>query len=153
MAGERLEFALQAMEQHYVDLNCREYELTKKFSLRLQFLLKLLKRKTCSSCEVDIHEWMFDLDQNPSYYMRHIKKIALSIACVTCLYTGMHCSAQLLSSAIRYKLLPGPELATIPPVSKCHCEHDPFVTKRYSATETIALSEGIDDDGLFELNF
>jgi hypothetical protein len=33
------------------------------------------------------------------------------------------------------------------------CEHDPYVVRRYAATEAIATSTGQDDAGLFELNF
>jgi hypothetical protein len=96
---------------------------------------------------------MFDLDY-PSHYMRRVKNITLSIPYITGPYTGMNCRAQLLSSSIRYKpLLPGPEACRCFPRLKCHCDHDPFLTKRYNATEAIAISEALDDDALFELNF
>jgi hypothetical protein len=36
---------------------------------------------------------------------------------------------------------------------KGSCGHDPFFIRRYNATEAIAISEALDDDGLFELNF
>lgn len=153
MAGERLELALLAMDQKYMDLNCREYELTKTFSLRLHFPLAFLALKTVGSCEFEIPEWMYDLDF-PCHYMRRIKNISISVPCVAGPYTGLHCRAQLLKSAIRYKpLLPGPEACCCPPKLKGCCEHDPFLIQRYSATEAIAISEPVDDDGLFELNF
>jgi hypothetical protein len=153
MAGERLEFALRAMDQSYMDLNCREYELTKNFSLRLHFPLAFLQLKSCGTCEVEIPEWMFDLDY-PSHYMRRIKNITLSVPCVAGPYTGMHCRAQLVTSSIRYKpLLPGPEACCCSPQLKGHCDHDPFLIKRYNGTEAIAISDALDDDGLFELNF
>jgi Tc toxin complex TcA C-terminal TcB-binding domain len=141
------------MDHAYMELNCREYELTKHFSLRLHFPVAFLELKTCGSCEVDIPEWMFDLDY-PSHYMRRIRNISLSVPCVTGPYTGMHCRAQLLSSSIRYKpLLPGPEACCCPPKLKGHCDHDPFLIKRYNGVEAIAISDALDDDGLFELNF
>ena len=43
MAGERLECALRTMEKAYLDENRREYELTKHFSLRLQFPMAYLR--------------------------------------------------------------------------------------------------------------
>ncbi|HEV2376506.1 MAG TPA: neuraminidase-like domain-containing protein, partial [Streptosporangiaceae bacterium] len=42
LAGERLQLALRQMETSYTDLNCREYELTKHLSLRLDFPLAYL---------------------------------------------------------------------------------------------------------------
>jgi hypothetical protein len=153
MAGERLELALQSMDQSYMELNCREYELTKMFSLRLHFPLAFLELKTRGSCEIEIPEWMFDLDY-PTHYMRRIRNITLTVPCVSGPYTGIHCRAQLLSSSIRYKpLLPGPEACCCAPHLKGHCEHDLFFIKRYSSTEAIAVSSAIDDGGLFELNF
>ncbi|KAH8591200.1 hypothetical protein B0O99DRAFT_690810 [Bisporella sp. PMI_857] len=153
MAGERLDLALHSMDQAYMNLNCREYELSKNFSLRLHFPLAFLELKACGSCEIEIPEWMFDLDY-PSHYMRRIKTLSISVPCVTGPYTGMHCRAQLLSSSIRYKpLLPGASACCCPPKFTAHCGHDPFLIKRYNATEAIAISDAQDDDGLFELNF
>jgi chromosome segregation ATPase len=51
MAGERLDLSLHSMDQAYMDLNCREYELSKNFSLRLHFPLAFLELKACGSCE------------------------------------------------------------------------------------------------------
>lgn len=153
MAGERLDMALHTMDHAYMELNCREYELTKQLSLRLQFPLAFLQLKTCGYCEIEIPEWMFDLDY-PSHYMRRIRNISLSVPCVAGPYTGVHCRAQLLSSSIRYApLLPGPEACCCDKKLKQHCDHDPYLIKRYSGTEAIATSEALDDDGLFELNF
>jgi len=42
MAGERLELALHSMDQAYIDLNCREFEL-QNFSLRVHFPLAFLE--------------------------------------------------------------------------------------------------------------
>lgn len=43
LAGERLELAVRRMEHAYCDLNRREYELTKHFSLRLHFPMAYLR--------------------------------------------------------------------------------------------------------------
>jgi len=42
MAGQRLHFAVRQMEQGYLGANCREYELTKHISLRLNSPLAFL---------------------------------------------------------------------------------------------------------------
>ena len=82
MAGERLDVALRHMEKAYLDENIREYELTRNFSLRLHFPMAYLQLRMTGYCEIDIQEWMFDLD-NPGQYMRRIKSVTLTIPCTT----------------------------------------------------------------------
>ncbi len=157
LAGQRLELALRQMETAYLDTNCREYELTKHISLRLNFPLAFLQLITTGSCEVEIPEWMFDLDY-PSHYMRRIKNITLTIPCIVGPYTGVHCRLTLLSSITRVD----PRL--IEPATACCPDQEPNdgyqpllqdarIVKQYGATEAIATSNGQNDSGLFELNF
>jgi hypothetical protein len=157
MAGERLESALHHMEKAYLDENVREYELTKHFSLRLHFPMEFLRLKMTGRCEIELPEWMFDLDY-PGQYMRRIKSVSLTIPCVTGPYTGVHCRLTLLSSMTRID----PRLDA--PSTGCCCEcnsdevyeaclHDPRVVRMYGAKEAIATSSGQNDSGLFELNF
>jgi hypothetical protein len=100
MSGERLEYSLRAMERTYLSAHCREYELAKYFSLRLHFPLAFLQLKAQGWCEVDIPEWMFDLDY-PGHYMRRIRNVTVTIPCVVGPYVGIHCKLQLLRSSIR----------------------------------------------------
>ena len=157
MAGERLEFALHRMEKAYLDENVREYELTKHFSLRLQFPIAYVQLRTTGYCEIDIPEWMFDLDY-PGHYMRRIKNITLTIPCVTGPYTGVHCRLTLLSSTTRI------DPRVTPPSREC-CSHgmdrdacqlcggELHIVRQYGAREAIATSSGQNDSGLLELNF
>jgi hypothetical protein len=157
LAGERLQLALRTMEKEYLDLNVREYELTKHFSLRLHFPLQFLQLKTTGVCEINVPEWMFDLD-HPGQFMRRIKNVTLTIPCVTGPYTGVHCRLTLLSSSTRVN----PSL-TCPPASccdRCTCDNeyepcccDPRFVKHFGAREAIATSNGQNDSGMFELNF
>ena len=66
--------SLRHMEKAYLDENVREYELTKHFSLRLHFPLEFLRLRTTGRCEIEIPEWMFDLE-TPGMYMRRIKSV------------------------------------------------------------------------------
>jgi hypothetical protein len=154
LVGEQLDLALHSMEQAYMDLNCREYEITKSFSLRLHFPRAFLLLKTTGYCELELPEWMFDLDY-PGQYLRRIRNITVSVPVVAGPYTGIHCRMQLLSSAIRYKpLLKDPKAPCCNKEKDCDCyKDDSYVITRYSGTEAIATSDGLDDDGLFELNF
>jgi hypothetical protein len=157
MAGERLDFALRHMEKAYLDENIREYELSKHFSLRYHFPMEFLRIKKTGRCEIELPEWMFDLDY-PGQYMRRIKNVTLTIPCVTGPYNGVHCRATLLSSATRID--PRMDL----PATRCCCEcgsgndyegcpHDPRVVRSYAAREAIATSSAQNDSGMFELNF
>lgn len=165
MAGERLQLAVRQMEKAYLDANCREYELSKHISLRLNFPLAFLQLQVTGCCEIEIPEWMFDHDY-PGHYMRRIKDVRVTIPCVVGPYTGIHSRLTLLSSITRVD----PRL--IDPAhsccdnSKCCCcnaygstdgytygPEDPRIVKNYAATEAIATSTGQNDAGLFELNF
>jgi Tc toxin complex TcA C-terminal TcB-binding domain len=155
MAGERLEFALRRMEKAYLDENIREYELTRHFSLRLHFPMEFLRLKVTGCCEVELPEWMYDLDY-PGQYMRRIRNVSLTIPCVTTPYTGVHCRATLLSSVTRID----PRVDR--PATRCCCEcrpdvpyeactHDPRVVHSYAAREAIVTSSGQNDTGVFDL--
>jgi hypothetical protein len=168
MAGERLSDALRHMEKAYLDRNVREYELTKNFSLRLHFPFEFLRLRTTGRCEIEIPEWMFDLDY-AGQFMRRIRSVALTIPCVTGPFTGVHCRMTLLASMTRTDpRLSAPEHGCCCPPEPCcrecadedrladeyrTCPDDPRIVSEYGAREAIATSSGRDDSGLFELNF
>jgi Tc toxin complex TcA C-terminal TcB-binding domain len=157
LAGAELEFALRHMEKAYLDENRREHELTKHISLRLQFPAAYLRLRTTGYCEIDVPEWMFDLDY-PGHYLRRIKNVTLTLPCVAGPYTGVHCRLTLLSSMTRI------DPANLPPAQHCcpddrdrsgyePCPQDPRIVREYAARESIATSSGQNDSGMFELNF
>jgi hypothetical protein len=156
-AGERLELAVRQMEIAYRNENTREYEITKHISLRLHFPLAFLSLKLTGRCEIEIPEWIFDLDY-PGQYMRRIKSISITVPCVIGPYTGINSRVTLISSTTRIS----PNLS-LPPEFCCKVEKpnngyrtwpdDPRIVKVYTATEAIATSTGQNDTGMFELNF
>ncbi|EMD29228.1 Tc toxin subunit A-related protein [Amycolatopsis azurea] len=161
LAGERLQVALRQMELAYVDANCREYELTKHVSLRLDFPAAFLRIQATGTAEIEIPEWMFDLDY-PGHYLRRLKNVTLSIPCVVGPYIGVHCRLTLLSSTTRVDpRLSGPVACCCgTEVDGCRCgagyrptPGDPRLVRGFAATEAIATSNGQNDSGMFELNF
>ena len=156
-AGERLQLALREMEHAYLGVNTREYELTKHVSLRLHSPFAFLQLLTTGTCEIDIPEWMFDLDY-PGHYLRRIKNVTLTVPAVAGPYTGVHCRLTLLRSTTRIH----PHLSD-PPHGCCPdgrpgngypaLPDDPRIVNQYAATEAIATSSGQNDAGMFELNF
>ena len=171
LAGERLSASLRHMDKAYLDENVREYELTKHLSLRLHFPLEFLRLRTTGQCEIEIPEWMFDLDA-PGMYMRRIKSVSLTIPCVTGPYTGVHAKLTLLGSTTRTDpvLRPPAHECCCPPEPCCDdcgdygedgrrardyelCPDDPRAVRQYDARHAIATSSGQNDSGLFQLSF
>ena len=157
LAGERLYLDLCRMEKEYYDHNCREYELTKHISLRQCFPLEFLRLKVTGHCEIELPEWLFDLDY-PGQYMRRIKTVNLTIPAVAGPYNDVHCRLTLLRSGTRIDPLP-----SVPPARCCDCcqshngypicPHDPRWVSENGALEAIATSSGVNDAGLFEVSF
>jgi hypothetical protein len=157
LAGERLQLELAHMENDYFAHNCREYELIKHISLRLCFPMEFLRLKLTGRCEIEIPEWMFDLDY-PGQYMRRIKTVTLTIPCVAGPYNEVHCRLTLLRSGTRIDPL------LIEPAARCCdccqsrnrypvCPHDPRWVSQNGALEAVATSTGLDDAGLFQVSF
>ncbi|KAF4621569.1 hypothetical protein G7Y89_g14518 [Cudoniella acicularis] len=159
LAGEQLELALHTMQRAYVEMNYREQEVTKQISLNMQFPAAFLLLKTTGKCEIDIPEWMFDLDY-PGQYMRRIRNVSLTIPCVIGPYTGIHCRLELLNSRIRVNSTLSPSVSRCrPDCSGQDCGYeiqltsDPRFVQQFGAYESIATSSGQSDTGLFEINF
>jgi hypothetical protein len=164
-AAEQLSTAVRRMEKAYFDENIREYELTKHISLRLSFPFAFLALRTTGRCEIEIPEWMFDLDF-PGHYMRRIRAVSLTLPCVAGAYTGVHCRLTLIDSVTRIdpRLDPPQHHCCCPP-QPCDCDHDcepggyalcpddPRMVRIFGEREAIATSEGQNDSGLFELSF
>ena len=140
LSGDRLLVKIHQLEQAYLENNTRCMELTKHVSLA-EFdpsaLMKLIagnSKDGKGSCEVYLPDSLFDMDYN-THYMRRIKSVSISIPCVAGPSTNINCTLTLQEGA--YYLKDG--------------------IKRQSPTQeglsSIATSTGINDSGLFELNF
>jgi hypothetical protein len=157
LSGERLQLALRQMEKSYLDCNVREYELTKHFSLRRDFPEAFLLLRTTGYCEIEIPEWMFDMDY-PGHYLRRIKNVTLTLPAVVGPYTGVHCRLTLLSSVTRVTPVlidPSDGCCNVIKPNNAYeaLPDDPRIVKHYAALEATATSSGQNDAGMFELNF
>jgi hypothetical protein len=143
LAGERLYMDLKRMEMAYLDLNTRDYEITKYASLVLLDPLALIALKETGHCLVNLPESLFDMDY-PGHYLRRLKSVSLTLPCVTGPYTSVNCTLMLLTSKIRID-----NIASSPQdyASDAH-----FITN-FAATQSIATSSAQNDSGMFELNF
>jgi hypothetical protein len=143
LSGERIYLDLKRMEMAYLDLNSREYEISKNISLVLLDPLALIALKETGHCVVGLPEAFFDMDY-PGHYMRRIKGVSLTIPCVTGPYTSVNCTLTLLQSKIRTDSVAS---------SLTDYASDSHFLADYAATQSIATSSAQNDSGMFELNF
>jgi Tc toxin complex TcA C-terminal TcB-binding domain len=141
LAGEKMLYDVKRMEMAYLDLNVREYELTKHVSLLQVAPLALIQLRATGSCIVNVPEELFDLD-GPGHYFRRIKSVAVTIPCVTGPYAGVTCTLALQNSSIRSSAqVQGAEYSDVKNLNSY-----------YGAIQAVVTSSGQMDSGLFEAN-
>ncbi len=144
LAGEKLYLDVKRMEMAYLELNRREYELTKHVSLLQVDPLALLELRATGRCTLRLPEELFDMD-GPGHYFRRIKSVAVSIPCVTGPYAGVNCTLTLLKSSIRTTPVVGDDYA------RADAEDTRF-SDYFGSLQSIVTSSGQNDSGLFETN-
>jgi hypothetical protein len=145
LAGEKLYLDLKRMELSYHELHARELEITKHVSLLQLDPLALLRLKLEGQCEIELPEWLFDMD-HPGHYMRRIKTVSLSIPSVTGPYTSVNCTLTLLKGTIRM------EKTFSEGYAKKTTSDDIRFMESSGAAQSIVTSSGQNDSGLFEVN-
>ncbi|WP_431495563.1 neuraminidase-like domain-containing protein [Pseudomonas brassicacearum] len=147
-AGEQLKLSLLNMQARYLRCSERELEIRKTISLRQ------LKDQTPTStinkpwldmhadlkkgqCAFELPHELFDADyKDQKHYLRRIKTISVSLPVVVAPYENIRATLTQTSS----KVFMAPD--------------DPRqVMEDRRANQQIALSTGVDDNGLFTLNF
>ncbi|MCA1990905.1 MAG: Tc toxin subunit A, partial [Coleofasciculus sp. S288] len=148
LAGEQLYLALKHLENAYVETKLHDYEITKHISLQQSNPLVLIQLKETGVCEFDIPEESFDLDY-PGHYKRRIKTVSVSIPCVVGPYTSLNCTLRLLKHEYRNSKI----AANASDYAKKLEEADERFVYNPIPTTAIAISQGQNDSGVFELNF
>jgi hypothetical protein len=146
LAGDRLVADLKRMELAYLELNRREYELTKHVSLLQVAPQALLELRTTGSCTIRLGEELFNLD-GPSHYFRRIKNVAVTVPCVTGPYAGVNCTLTLLKSSIRKTGTLGDG-----DYGRAADAVDARFDDYYGSMQSIVTSSAQNDGGLFETN-
>ena len=137
LAGEKLLFQIQQMENAWLENSGRREEITQTFSLRMIDPQALILLQQNGSCTFTIPETAFDL-YYPGHYSRKITALRISIPCVTGPYNNVACRVSLLSSKIRTQPKAGPDYLFAGP---------------HFANGSISTSTANNDGGQFELNF
>jgi hypothetical protein len=147
-AGEQLKLSLLNMQAEYLRRNQRELEIRKTISLRQ--LKDQTKTKTINKpwldmhaelkkgqCEFELPQELFESDyKEQKHYLRRIKTISVSLPTVVGPYENIRATLTQISS----KVFMSPDV-------------NGQAMEGRRANQQIALSTGVDDNGLFTLNF
>jgi hypothetical protein len=100
LAGEKLGHDLERMDIAYAEQDRREYELTKAISLAEVDGVALERLRHDGFCFFYLPEALFDQD-GPGHYLRRIRQVTVSIACVARPSAMVHGKLTLLQSKTR----------------------------------------------------
>ena len=150
LAGERLMLELSQLEKVYLDNNTRPFEIEKTISLAQLNPLALIKLKTNGICQFQLKEGLFDYDF-PGHYCRKIKTIALSIPAIV----GPYETIKATLTQTSHRTLLEPDTTALNKANNTleldtGCES---VRSNWIKNQQIAISRGVNDSGMFELNF
>lgn len=145
-AGEQLKLSLLKMQADYLQRNERELEIRKTVSLRQLKEKDSSVNKTWTQiqadlksgvCDFELTHAMFEDDyQDQNHYLRRIKTISVSLPALLGPYENIRATLTQTSSKV-----------FMSPADKTQ------VMESKRASQQIALSTGVDDSGLFTLNF
>ena len=150
LAGETLQVDLDRMDKAYIEKNKRRFEISKTVSLQQRDPLAFLNLREKRVCEFTLSEELYDYDF-PGHYRRQIKTVSITFPAVAGVYENINATLTQLShrtlidpdkAGVEYLL--SPEQGVDQPLS---------IRADWRTNQQIALSRGINDAGLFQLNF
>ena len=150
-AGEQLFSCLKQMEKSYIELNRREFELTKHISITQNNPDLLVLLQQTGACTFSIPEELFDMDY-PGHYFRRLRSVSITIPCVAGPYTTINATLRLQSNSIRINILNGDNGYPHNSDGGVLTDDDRFIENNIPFS-AIATSTGQNDSGVFELNF
>jgi receptor-binding and translocation channel-forming TcA subunit of Tc toxin len=147
-AGERLYIGLKQLEAAYQEKRGYDFEIVKNISLQQLNPLALIQLRENGQCEFALPEVLFDMGY-PGHYMRRIKTVALTFACIVGPPTSVNCVLRLLE----HKFRTDPRATS----KNDYPERTDGTEDRFNMVNvpitSIAVSTGQNDSGVFELNF
>lgn len=150
LAGEQLMLSLSQMEKSYIFGNSRSYEIEKTISLASLDPKAVFDLQSTGRCEFRFDETLFDLDF-AGHYARQIKTVSVTIPALVGPYQNIHATltqlgAQTLVAADKNGVAFLMALKSETPSAE-------VLRSNWRANQRIALSRGVDDAGMFEMNF
>lgn len=146
-AADNLYLDLKRLENAYFDAPDPDFEVTKTVSLRSIDPVALLKLRLTGSADFQVPEVQFDMDF-PGHYMRKIRSVAVSIPAVLGAHSGVNATLTLLEHKYRVNATATNGADYISGFT----DNESFKTDHIPIT-AIAISSGVNDAGVFELNF
>jgi hypothetical protein len=149
MAGENLSFSLSQMEASYLSKNTRRLEIERTVSLAMWNPKALWELKRAGACAFKLTEELYDYDY-PGHYNRQIKSVSLSIPAVIGPYENFKATLKQTCSVVATSAeedVAGYLLGSVKtkPTSGLREDREP--------RQQVAISRGVDDSGVFELDF
>ncbi|MEM8651644.1 MAG: hypothetical protein AAGF54_14005 [Pseudomonadota bacterium] len=150
-AGEGLMLSLSQMEKEALDTNDRRLEIERIISLKQLNPEALEELKTKGECLFELGQAMFDGDF-PGHFSRKIKTISISIPAVIGPYQNIKATlTQIANQELLKPIVSGVEFMMGLPDAE---RPDPETLRsNWRTSQQIALSRGVDDYGLFMLDF
>lgn len=128
-----------------------DFEISaKRISLRLLNPRALIELCETGRCEFSLPEILFDMDY-PGHYMRRIKSVAVAVPCMGGPYIGLSCTLRLLEHKYRTNSVVKDENDYPERIDGIDPD-DRFIAADVPIT-AIAINDGQNDSGLFELNY
>ena len=150
LAGEQLMLSLSQMEKSYIFGNSRSYEIEKTISLASLDPKAVFDLQATGRCEFRFDETLFDLDF-AGHYARQIKTVSVTIPALVGPYQNIH--ATLTQLGAQTLVAPDKNGVAFLMGLKSDTPSAEVLRSQWRANQRIALSRGVDDSGMFEMNF
>jgi hypothetical protein len=150
LAGEYLMLSLQRMNVQYQTVNTRRYEIEKNISLAMTNPQAFLDLKAKGTCNFSFTEELFDYDY-PGQYARKITTMSVTIPAVVGPYQNIKATLKQTFSAWVYD--PTADAATQYLLDNETGTAPDGLIENWLPNQSIAISKGLDDNGMFVLNF
>ncbi|MFK8103706.1 MAG: LamG-like jellyroll fold domain-containing protein [Saprospiraceae bacterium] len=150
LCGELLMYNVEQLNIAYLNNNTRTLEIEKTVSLLQLDPMQFFTLKTTGSCNFNLDEILFDYDF-PGHYYRCIKSISISIPAIVGPYQNVQ--ASLIQNT--NKVILQPDLNTVQFLlgDSEQAPDSSNLRNNWKANQQIAISKGVKDSGLFQLNF
>ncbi|MBZ5788749.1 hypothetical protein K8353_01390 [Burkholderia contaminans] len=148
-AGEGLRLALNRMDASYRSGDTRRLEIERTVSLAMIAPDQLLALKTSGECTFSLSEALFDYDY-PGHYARKIKTISLSIPALV----GPYQNIKATLTQTKNSVVTAPDIDVVKYLLTGSGDiPQSGLRQNWSLNQRIAVSHGLDNTGLFQLDF
>lgn len=151
LAGESLMLDLNRMEMAFMKQNVRRLEIVKTISLKDLDETQLAALQAGETCTINLLSKHFDADY-PGHYQRLIKSVSLSLPLLLGPYQNVHATLRQTSN----KTLMAPDIQGAEHLltgERNAEEQNDNIRSNVQLNQQVALSQGLNDNGMFMLNF